>query len=231
MAIKTYLYQAEGITDADLVPLLAGGAGAVVGVTVNGTLVPITVDEVHKADLDEAMASFGYAFDSEYTDAAAIVGRRDYGVLAIDPTGTTPGAGDYYYNSSLQMEMTFDGLRSKWLSTESTQFAFGRQGNVAPGQFYRTVDGQVMSATLGWLAVRSGTVVSLGYTRTDSDAATFEIVADGTQISILASAAIAGRSVVLDADFTFNQVLAARNLSSGATTSDVVAWVRVRWRT
>ena len=31
MAIKTYLYRAAGVTDADLVPLLATGAGATVG--------------------------------------------------------------------------------------------------------------------------------------------------------------------------------------------------------
>ena len=156
MAIRTYLYKAAGVVDADLTPLLAGGAGAVVGAPLNETLLPITVDDAHKADLDDAMASLNYVFDSEYTDPAAIVPRRDYGVLAINPTGTTPGAGDYYFNSSLQMEMTFDGLRSKWLSVESAEFVFGREGNTNTSQFYRTVDGRVMSSTLGptWMPMR-----------------------------------------------------------------------------
>jgi len=231
MALKTYLYRAEGVTDADLVSLLAAGAGATVGTPVNQTLVPITVDEIHKDDLDDAMASLRYSYVAEYTDPAPIVARRNYGVLVSDPVGTTPGAGDYYYNSSLQMEMQYDSLRSKWLSVESTQFTFGRDGNTMIGQYYRSsADGRVMSDTIGWQAVRSGTVVSLGFTRSDTSSATFEIVADGTGIGEVSTSAASGRDVSLDADFTFNQILAARNKSTGDTTRNVVAWIRVRWR-
>jgi hypothetical protein len=156
-------------------------------------------------------------------------GRTDYGALATDPVGV-PSAGDKYYNTSLQMEMRYDSLRSKWLSVESTDFQFGRNQNTAAGQYYRTIDGRVMSSTLGWYAVRSGTIVSLGYTRTDADAATFELVADGVAIGTVASAATGGRDITLNADFTFGQILAARNQFGGNTTSDVVAWVRGKWR-
>jgi len=230
MAIKTYLYRAAGIVDADLVPLLAGGAGATVGTPINDTLTPVTVDDSHKQDLDDAMASLGYNFVAEYTGPAPITTRMDWGVWPTDPSGITPGPGDYYYNSSLQMEMQYDPLRTKWLSSEAIDFVFGRNGNTNVGQYYRTVNGRVMSASLGWYAVRSGTVVSLGYTRGDSDAATFEITANGAQIATVASAATGGRDITLDADFTFGQVLAARNQAGGSVTSDVTGWIRVKWR-
>jgi hypothetical protein len=156
-------------------------------------------------------------------------GRTDYGTLATNPAGV-PNDGDIYYNSSLQMEMRYDAFRSKWLSIESTEFIFRRDGNNAPGQYYRTADGRVMSATLGWYAVRSGTIVSLGYTRTDADAASAEITANGGTIASVASAATGGRDITLNADFTFGQVLAARNAAAGNTTSNFVGWIRVKWR-
>jgi hypothetical protein len=87
-----------------------------------------------------------------------------------------------------------------------------------------------MSATLGWYAIRSGTIVSLGYTRTDSDSATFSIAEDGIIIASVASSAVGGRDVTLNADFTFNKVLAALNQAGGNTTSDVIAYIRVKWR-
>ena len=156
-------------------------------------------------------------------------GRTDFGTLAVDPVAV-PSDGDKYYNSSLQMEMRYDILRLKWLSIEAVEFTFGRNQNTAAGQYYRTVDGRVMSATLGWYAVRSGTVVSLGYTRSDADAATFEITSNGAPIATVASSATGGRDITLNSDFIFGQVLAARNQNPGNTTSDVVGWIRVKWR-
>lgn len=230
MAIKTYLYRAPGVGDEDLDPLLAVGANPTVGPPLNDSLTPITIDDSDKADLDDAMESLGYEYVSEYTDPAPIVGRRDYGVLATDPAGTTPGPGDYYYNTSLQMEMKYDSLRSKWLSVETTEFIFGRDGATNIGQFYRTADGRVMSPSLGWYTVRSGTVISLGYTRGNAVAATFEITANGVAISSLVSASSAGRSITLNDDFTFGQVLGARNRNPGAVTTEVTGWIRVKWR-
>lgn len=229
MAVKTYLYRRSGVTDADLVPFLAGGAGAVVGVTVNDANTAITVDEAHKDDLDDAMASFGYLFVREYIDPAPIVARTDFGVLAADPVGSTPGAGDYYFNTSLQLEMRYDSLRAKWLSDETVTFLFGRNNNTAVDQYYRAGDDRVMSASEGLLAVRSGTVVSLGWTRTDSDAATFDIVANGGSLGTVASAATSGRDITLNLDFTFNQILAVRNTGANPT-SNVTAWLRLKWR-
>lgn len=155
---------------------------------------------------------------------------RNYGKSATNPAAPAPADGDIYYNTALRMQMVYDGLRSKWLSVESCEFHFGRDGATAAAQYYRAADGRVMSSTLGWYAIRSGTVVSIGYTRTDSDAATFEIVADGTNVVTVASTATGGRDITLNGDFTFGQVLAARNAAGGNATSDVIAYIRVKWR-
>jgi len=230
MAIKTYLYRASGLTAADIEPLLAVGASPVVGAPLPDALLPITIDDSHKEDLDDAMADFGYAFVAEYTGVAPLTSRRDFGVLAADPTSPAPANGDMYYNSTLEMEMRYDASRSKWLSIEAEEFTFGRNGNTAAGQFYRTVNGRVMSSSLGWRMGRNGTVVDIQYTRRDADAATFDVVADGVSIGTLASIATNGGDPSFDSDFNNNQVLAVQNQAGGNTTSDVVGWVKVKWR-
>jgi len=231
MAIKTYLYRASRITVDDLTPLLAVGASPVIGSVINDSLTPITLDELDKPDLDDAMASHGYVFVREYTDPAPIVARTDYGVLSADPVGATPVAGDYYYNSVLQMEMKYDGLRGKWLSVESATFEWGRSRSVQPGDYFRAGDRRPMSSTEGFLAIRSGTVVGLGYTRTDALAGSFDIMADGVSLGTVPTSATVGRSVSLNSDFTFTQVLAVRNAPASANNlSNATGWIRVKWR-
>jgi len=155
---------------------------------------------------------------------------RNYGKSSSNPGSPAPSDGDIYYNTALRMQMTYDGSRGKWLSVESDSMHFGRDGNTKDGQYYRAADGRVMSSAEGWYAERSGTVIALAYTRTDSDATTFEVVADGASIATLASSATGGRSISLNADFTFGQILAVRNQAGGNTTSNVIAKIRVRWR-
>ena len=132
--------------------------------------------------------------------------------------------------------MRYDSTRGKWLSVESAEFHFGRDGNTAVGQYYRAADGRVMGPIganfLGWYAIRSGTVVSLGYTRSDSDQAVFDIVQDGTSIATVSSTATGGRDVTINADFTFGDVLAVLNQAGAGNnpTSNVIGWIRVKWR-
>jgi hypothetical protein len=157
-------------------------------------------------------------------------GVRYYNASATDPSSPTPADGDRYYNTALSMWMTYDGGRSKWLSDETFLFEIGRNGNTAAGAFYRTVDSRVMSATSGQHALYNGTVVGFGYTRGDSDSATFEIVSNGTNVATLASTATSGRSTTLNGDFSQGGVLAVRNAAGGNDTTNVVAWVRLKWR-
>ena len=152
-----------------------------------------------------------------------------YGPSATDPVSPSPTDGDIYYNTAINMWMFYDTTRSKFLSIDSDMLCFARQGNTAPGSFFRA--GQVaMSSVRGFHALLNGTVVGLGYTRGDADAMTFEVVQDGTSLSTLASSAVSGRSVALNNDFTQGGVLAVKNQSAGNTVSDVTGWVQVRWR-
>ncbi|MDB4278138.1 hypothetical protein N9917_00910 [Deltaproteobacteria bacterium] len=158
---------------------------------------------------------------------------RNFGKSAADPAGASPAPadGDTYYNTSMRMNMVYDGLRTKWLSAESTSFHFGRDGNTKAGQYYRAADGRVMSATSGWYAERSGTIISMAYTRTNIAAANFDLMASGSSLTTVASSALGGRDISINEDFTFGQVLAVMNQTGGgATTSNVIAHIRVKWR-
>lgn len=157
-------------------------------------------------------------------------GIREYGKSATDPTVPTPGDGDGYYNTALNMRMTYDGSRSKWLSERAAELWFGRSGNTGTGAYYRGPGNRAYSSTIGRNATHDGTIVSLTYTRNDTDAATFQITADGVTISALASAAQKGESVTLDNDFSAGAVLGARNASGGNTTQHVHGWAVIRWR-
>jgi hypothetical protein len=135
-----------------------------------------------------------------------------------------------YYNTTLKMLMQYDSSRTKWLSVAESFIYFGRNGNTADGSYYRVGDGLAFSAVYGRYAEYNGTVVSLVYTRSDNDAATFEVTADGAQIATLASTALAGKTTTLNANFNANAVLGVRNQAGGNTTSEVAGWVRIKWR-
>lgn len=155
-------------------------------------------------------------------------GVRHYGNSATDPATPAPAEGDRYYNTSLEMEMRYDGSRSKWLSVESSTFQSSDAFSLSSGGYHQ--NGNVrFTATRGLTAHHNGTVVSLGYTRSDSDSATFAVTADGTTIASLASTATSGQSTTLDGDFDQGDVLGTRNDGPNAISNSQV-WVRVRWR-
>jgi hypothetical protein len=167
------------------------------------------------------------------TEKVEIDGVTYYGSSAGLPTATTSGFqdGDKYYDTNLDMEMRYDATRGKWLSVEVMTLMFGRNGNTGAGTYYRGgADGRVMSSTIGYIMPFAATVVGLGYTRTDSDAATFDVVEGGTSRATLASAATSGQSRALNGDFAQNGILAILNQAGGNTTSNVVGWVQVKFR-
>jgi hypothetical protein len=128
------------------------------------------------------------------------------------------------------MQMYFDGTRAKWLSCNTDQIAFGRAGNTGAGAYYRGIDRRSYSATKGRNAEHDGTIIAITYTRNDTDAATFQITADGASIAVLASSATSGEDLTIDADFSAGEVLGARNQTGGNTTSQVMGWATIRWR-
>ena len=152
----------------------------------------------------------------------------DYGSLSANPS-ISPSDGDRYFNTMMAMDMFYDGTRSKWLSKDMQTLNFGRKGNIGPGLYFRGMDSVAMSQDNGYYTPFSGTVIGLTYTRNDLDAATFEVVADGTMVETLSSAAVKGHDMTLDGDFSDNSVLAIRNQAAGNTMKEVVGTVVFRW--
>jgi hypothetical protein len=217
------------------VSIINGGTGAVTAVSARINLGVLASNGTITGATSQAQ-SFGTngikadeVAESTVGNGVVVSGTRHYGDSATDPTLPVPAEGDRYYNTVLEMEMRYDGSRTKWLSVEAVSFLFGRNGNTAPGSFYRGVDGLTMSATSGFPALFNGTIVAMGYTRADTDAAIFEIVEGGIVIASLASSAVAGKDTTLNGNFTTG-VLGIQNQSGGNTTTDVQGWVRVRWR-
>ena len=157
-------------------------------------------------------------------------GIQHYTSSAIDPTTPTPSNGDIYYNTALDMGMRYDSTRAKWLSVETSVIEFGRDGNTGGGSYYRGPGNRAYSASKGRTAEFNGTVISISYTRNDSDSATFEVTADGTGIATLASSAGTGKDATLDGDFTVNQILGVKNQTGSNAARHVLGWVRIRWR-
>jgi hypothetical protein len=226
MAVKIYLYPFKGVVPGQLdnrVP-----ASPVVSTLTSGLSVPISIEEANKPDLDEKMSLLG--FDAGVEVSAIPGSTRHHGTSATDPTIPAPADGDRYYNTVLKLEMQYDSTRAKWLSIESATLPFGRVGNTALGSYFRGMDGILLSSTEGYTAPRNGTIVEMGYTRTDVDAATIQVVEGGTTRASLATAAVSGSSVALDGDFTSGGVLAVRNALAGNVVSDMHGFFVVRWR-
>ena len=163
-------------------------------------------------------------------NAGTYNGIQHYTSSATDPTAPAPSDGDRYYNTALDMEMRYDNTRTKWLSVESSVMEFGRNGNTGGGSYYRGPGNRAYSSASGRTAEFNGTIVSVSYTRTDTDSATFEVTANGTGIATLASSAAAGKDVTLNGNFTADQVLAVKNQTGSNTTRNVLGWIRIKWR-
>lgn len=158
-------------------------------------------------------------------------GIRFYNKSASDPVSPPPSDGDRYYNTAMHLEMVYDGIRNKWLSNESFLFPWARSGNTAKGSFFQGGDNIPFTAVKGFVAPFSGTIVAIGYSREDVDAAVFEVTVTGSQIAFISSSATQGTSYALNADFGNNLVLGVRNQDlNGNVVTDIQGWARIRWR-
>lgn len=162
-------------------------------------------------------------------DGVVIVnGPKHYANSATDPTDPAPAEGDRYYNTTLEMEMRYDGSRSKWLSVESDVFS-GSDAFFLTNGTYLQFGNVRMSATNGFPAHFDGTVVSFGYTRDNTTASSFEVTDGGSTIATVATSTASGQDTTLDANFSQGAILAVRNGGAGFMTNPI-AWVRVKWR-
>jgi len=160
-----------------------------------------------------------------YTESAA---NKLYDPSATDPAGGAEG--DLYYNTVLDLWMSYDSARGKWLSVEVASFQTGHNGVTPVGNYYRGVSGKTFSNTIGYTAPYKGTVVGVTYTRGNAAATAFEVTANGALTTSSASAATAGLDNSLNGDFNQGDILALRNDAAGNSTQDAQVWVRMKWR-
>jgi hypothetical protein len=173
--------------------------------------------------------------ESTTNNGVVINGTRHYPDSAADPAvGPAAVEGDRYYNTTLEMEMRYDGLRSKWLSVNEVWLHFGRAGNTATNSFFDSPGGIEFTASRGLPAPFNGTVVAMAYTRDDTDDATVEVTRNGTLITgavLQTNGVSVGTDSTLNADFTSGgtDILGVRNQGPN-TMSNVTGWVRIKWR-
>ena len=170
----------------------------------------------------------GSGFGGGADGIVQVNGPKHYASATTDPTIPTPADGDRYYNTTIDMEMRYDSTRAKWLSVEAVMLDVSDQGALTSGSYFQ-VGTLRMSATRGFPALYNGTVVGLGYTRSDSDAASFAVTEGGTTISSVASTATTGKDITLNDNCSQDGVLAVRNDGANSM-SDGICWVRVKWR-
>jgi hypothetical protein len=192
--------------------------------------IPITAGSATAGNNDggDVLVNPGSGAGTGVDGIVQINGPKHYANSATDPTLPAPAEGDRYYNTVLEMDMRYDGSRLKWLSVETCIINASDQGTLNSGSYFQ-VGTLRMAAARGYDAMFAGTVVSLGYTRTDSDAASFAVTAAGITIASVASTALKGFNNALDGDFVQDDVLAMRNDGANALSNGIV-WARVKWR-
>ena len=151
---------------------------------------------------------------------ATIQTVRIHAPAVADPSSPTPVDGDLYFNTAIDEWMEYDGGRAKWLSITGLTILSGADGGTNAGSFYRF--GTLAYGTNIGHTVPKGTLVGLAWSRTDSAAATLEVLVGGSVIATLASSA-AGSVVnwALNADFAEGR-MQFRNQAGGNTATNVI---------
>lgn len=106
MAITTYLYTYTGPTAARITALTGGSPTPS---TPSSALLPITIDDSLKPDLDEVMAFYGYTFAATLATDAISDARRERGTRSVAPTEPAPVVGDFYYDTVIPGMRTWGG--------------------------------------------------------------------------------------------------------------------------
>lgn len=157
-------------------------------------------------------------FDGTDGDTLEEVGIRHYGALSSDPVSPTPIAGDQYYNTTINHEMRYDGVRSKWLSVATLIDGCGKSGSTSKRHFYRRFNGMTLSAVEGPY-VAKGTIVSIGYSTSKADSHIFEVLVNGSVVASLSSGgAVSAFDDTINGDFDAG-IMSFRNASNSKNNS------------
>lgn len=181
-------------------------------------------------DLDDvevgSAASGNYlVYDGANWNPSAV---KEYPPSDGNPAGATPSAGDKYYDTGINHEMRYDGVRGKWLSVATFFEGAGRNGTTSAGGFYRRFNGMIETTILGG-PVQQGTIVYIGQTRSDTDVATLGILVNGSLVATQASTAVIVQNSNVNVDFA-SGIMSLRNEAGSNTTSSLQASIQYKLR-
>lgn len=166
----------------------------------------------------------------------SIAGQRHFGSLASAPAPAGGAVhGDRYFDTTIAREMYYDDLaatgnRGKWLSVETFELEFNRNGNVGGGAYFRR-GFPIMALGRGFTMKYDATVVEFEYARQDTSAAAFDLIDQtGTVLVNFPTSALNGSSITLDADASQGDILAVRNAPGSTTINDGTGKFIARWR-
>jgi len=218
----------ESDTALVLKPDGSGGVGWVTETSDAPTLAEVLAEGNATGGTDISMTAGDFITGTDGT--VVIQNVRHYGTTAADPVSPPPSAGDRYYNTTLNEEMRYDASRSKWLAVATENVTAGRNGNTGAAVFYRGVGNLVLNATTRGIPVEQGTITYIGITRVDSDAATLEVLVNGSVVGTLAHST-AGLTENTSANIDFaGGLMSFRNQAGGNTTTSVQIVVRYKKR-
>lgn len=166
----------------------------------------------------------------------SVAGRRHFGSLASPPSPAGGLAhGDQYFDTTIARDMFYDDLattgnRGKWLSKETFELEFNRNGNLGAGAFFRRGI-PIMAVGRGYTMKYDCTITEFEYARNDASAAAFEVVdQSGTVLINFPTAAASDSSISLDADASQGNVLAVRNAPGSTNINNGTGKFIARWR-
>lgn len=153
------------------------------------------------------------------------------GTFAADPVVPAAG-GETYFNSTINSTMVYDLSRTKWLSIANIMYGFSRNGNTAAGSYFNMTGGILMTPTVtGYPTAVNATLVTIQISRTDLDAVTIEVAADGVAVGeITLGANVTSGTAILNADITHPAILTTRVKSGTNTVTDCAGTFAIKLR-
>lgn len=188
---------------------------------------PLDAASLQGAAISSTPASAGQALIWSGSAWAPTASPGWKGLSATNPVGGVDG--DLYFNTALHILMYYDGVRAKWLSVEMMSFVWGSLANIAPNAYFFS-QGVVMTPSSGLYLTRNATIVGFDYSRTDSDAATFEIMNGITSLTTVPSAVFGDSTWALNVDVATGGIVGVKNQLGGNTVSNARGAVYLRWR-
>jgi hypothetical protein len=142
----------------------------------------------------------------------------------------SPSDGDLFFRTDLLDMFFYDGTRTKWLGINLEWDGGGRNGTTAAATYYRRFNGMLYAANTGAVIPYDATIVGISWVHTVVSVApvTTDILRDGVPISSPTTDYPSGSNMTLDADFSSGGILAMRNASGSATTTNYQC--RIYWR-